>query len=303
MEPPRKRLKKRPDWTITFDDPSSLRATMEAVNAVMQRCTFRIHKVDDHHFLMIDGADHGCTCCVSVRLQLYNVTFSDPEKECEEFEFCVECKHVLVAIESAATSQVVVEGYSETAKIDIRVLDPNQMAMEDAATLSTFVDGDEKVELKTLKMDMVIQIDLPRIRDLLKKARKSHSELLTIKVFVDKSGGQERSLLLFMCMGDTNHRQTICSETVRGDDGSLLVKGCPDDGRNDFDIDNDTPVFDDTFPIEKIEAFVKNPGLHQNKMDAHAHKGMPLMLNIGLNGSTDDSSHIRFLVAPVNPDL
>ena len=55
------------DWSIFFEDVSSLRLIVEAVSAVMQRAMFRVEKRPSGlYFLCVDGADVGYSCCVSV---------------------------------------------------------------------------------------------------------------------------------------------------------------------------------------------------------------------------------------------
>ena len=112
--------------------------------------------------------------------------------------------------------------------------------------------------------------------------------------------GRERSVVVFSCKGDPSHEQKFCNETARGDDGSLVVRAAPDGIDELFDLEDAEPIFEDVYPIEKVNAFVSLKNLHVGMLLAKASKGMPLMLTHSLNGVSDDSSHVRFLVAPVN---
>ena len=295
-----KRPRKQATWTIVFDDASAIRGVVEAVSAIMQRVIFKVARQTDKYVLMVDGADVGMTCCVSARLQLDRVTFASKETP-EEFTFCVECKHVLVAIDnpSCAHGAMIMEGHDD-ATIHIRMQDPEQRSHEDSSELNTFVDGTPPVSLSTLDFKMLLEIDLSKLKEMIKKARKSHSEMLRIRIHVTDYGSKQRSLVVFSVKGDAYHCQRFCHETSRDEDGSLRVRAAADGGNDIQDEEEGEPVFEGVYPVEKIDAFIRI--LPCRMVVAKVMKSMPLMMTHSLGGGSDDSSHIRFLIAPINED-
>ena len=80
-----------------------------------------------------------------------------------------------------------------------------------------------------------------------------------------------------------------------------MVRAAPDGTDDLFEIDEVDPVFDELFPLAKIEAFVKTvPSRMLTAKLNQQHPNNPLMFTHALNGAEDDSSHIHFLIAPVN---
>ena len=196
QQPPRKRARPSACWSITFDDASSLKSVVDAAGAVMQRIMFKIARLDSRFFLMVDGADMGMTCCVSARLLLNKVVFGGggsnngsntvvvstdgsntlnaSNRPTILFTFCVDCAHVLNAIDSpsCAHATVIMEGYDETATIRLRVLDPYQHSYEDSADLNTFVDVEAQRIKLPLAYTLILEVDLVKLKELIKKARK-----------------------------------------------------------------------------------------------------------------------------------
>lgn len=297
----RKRACPSADWTITFDDPSSLRCIVESSAAVMQRVIFKVKKIGASYFLMVDGNDPGFTCCISARLQLHRVEFADPHADISEFTFCVDSKQILYSIDNPSCSHgsLVMEGHTSDATIHLRMRDPDQLSHEDFSRLSTFVDGDtQSPTVDNITFNMILEIDLTKLKEMVKKARKAHAEHLRISVFTKRNGSKEQSLVIFSVKGDSEHQQKFCNEMTRDEDGSVIVRAVVDGNEELFDT-QDSAVFEGIFPIEKIDAFVKN--LQVRMLVAKVENNMPLMLTHNLAPEGDDS-HVRFLVAPKTED-
>ena len=300
----RKRGRSLPDWTISFDDTVSLRCVVESAAAVMSRVIFKVQKIGPFYFLMVDGADVGYTCCVSARLQLEKVSFSTPTSERSEFTFCVDCKQLLYSIENPSYSHgcLTMEGHTSNATIHIIVSDPDHCNSEDCSELSTYVDGDPPHCVCELNFEIMLEIDLNKLREMVKKARKSHAEHLQIRIFTKKIGSKERSLVIFLVKGESKHEQKFFNEITKHEDGSLIVQAKANGINEDilFDMEDDKSAFEGIFPIEKIDAFIKN--IHVRMITARVQNGMPLMLHHPLSTGEDERSHVRFLVAPKSDD-
>lgn len=292
---PRKRSRPAADWTLTFIETTALRNVVEAAAAVMQRVTFKVAKVGSCYFLMVDGADVGYTCCVSARLQLHKVEFV--AEELDEFTFCVDCKQILYSIEtpSASHCSLVVEGRVEDASICIRLLNPDVKSHEDASRLSTYVDADETCSLASIDFKINIEIDLVKLKEIIKKGRRARAEFLGIKIHNCVLRGKELSLVVFQVAGDTEHEMFFMHESPTDEDGSRVVRAVAD-GDEPLMEEVEDAVFDAKYPIEKIDAFVRT--LSTRMVMAKVMEGMPLMLTHNLGPTDEESSYIRFLIAP-----
>ena len=192
-----KRQKPLPDWVIVFEDASALRLIVETVSAVMTRVMFKVKKrAGGLYFLCVDGSDSGHTCCISARLQLENVTWNASDSS-DEFSFCVECKHVLTAVDpSSSGGTLTIQGNSHNATVTFRLQDPEQPCHEDVSELSTFVDGEAEFKLTPMDFQTILEIDLSKMREIIKKARKSHAEILRVRIFVQDQGSKKLSMVM-----------------------------------------------------------------------------------------------------------
>lgn len=299
-----KRARATPEWTINLDDASGLRSVLDAVSAVTQRVHFRVARNEgrDTYQLMFDGADVAMTCCVSARLHIDSVVFNKPNHD-DEFAFCIDCKQLQIALDnpSCAHGSLTLQ-YCSDATIHCRMQDPEQMSHADCSELNTYMDASEPIKLNNLEFDMKLEIDLSKLREMVKKATKCHSEHLRIQIYLHQRGGRQFSLVVFSVRGDAYHCQKFFHETSRDEDGSLRVRAVADGDAGLVD-DDAVPEYEAIFPVEKINAFIKI--LPCRMVVGTLKQGMPLMMTHKLGGgvasaSTTDDSSVRFLIAPVN---
>lgn len=296
-----KRKERTPTWSVVFEDASALRAVVDSVATVMSRVNFKVaRKEDGKYFLEVDSADMGFMCCVSARLLLDKVEFPGGEPE-EEFTFCLDCKHVSSAIDnpSCAHLALIMEGFNNESKLRLTMMEPDSHTYEACSEVPLY-NEDEPVSLQDLDFDMLLELDLPLLREMIKKARKAHTEHLKVRVYLEERGTRRLSMVVFTVDGDFLHEQRFCHETARDDDGSTVVRAAQDGTHRLLDTDALSPAFEASFPAEKIEAFVKN--LSCRMLVGKVKNGMPLMLTYPLGGANDDRSRILFLVAPVHED-
>ena len=85
------------------------------------------------------------------------------------------------------------------------------------------------------------------------------------------------------------------------DDGSIVVRAVGD-CNDELPFDESwEEMYDHMFPMDKIEAFLKN--MQCRIVTGKAAPNLPLMLEHPLGGSTDSTSYIRFLVAHTVEDV
>ena len=146
-----------------------------------------------------------------------------------------------------------------------------------------------------------IEIDLPRLREVIKKARAWHSERLRVQIYLRDAGAKQCSLVKFCVEGDARYEQSFYNEATRDVDGSLRIRAVNEGEAHERSLGMCAPHFEGVFLLDKIEAFVKI--LPTRMVFAEVSAGMPIMLWHQLGGSADDVySRIRFLVAPVSDE-
>jgi hypothetical protein len=292
----RKRSRVLPDWAITLDDASSFRSIVVAANSIMQRVTFKTVKIDEVYYLITDGSDHAYTCFMSARIVIDKISTSTPN---ESFEFCVDCKSVLISIDnpSCAHCSLIIEGHDSS--ILLRLVDTESPSHEELSRLDTFFEGDSDMNISPIQYHLTLEIDTGKLREMIKKGKKCNAEHLRINIFTRSTYSKEQSMVLFSVKGGSYHEQKFCHETSKDDSGAMVIRAAADGNEATFtEGDQDVTIIDHTYPIEKIDAFVRN--LSNQMMVAKMMKGMPLMLTQALGGTEDNCEYIRFLIAPVN---
>ena len=313
MEPAQvaaKRCTTPAEWSFVVNDASMLRLVVENVDSVHHRATFKVSSrkaqnedQDIRYWLSVDTADIGYTSCVSARLELEKVHFSSDGEE--SFTFCVDCRHVLVAIDNPASAHgtLTIEGHDSA--VHIRIRDPEVASYEDYSVLPTFDEGHEDVELATLEYKMNLEIGVSDLRRAIRQARKAHSDHVRILVYTSDMGARQRSVVVFSVQGDNFYSaQKFCHDTHRDGDGSVTVRATPSSAEGAvevecFDTEGITPQYDQMFPVDKLDAFAKN--IPSRMIVAKIEPKLPLMLVHVLG--CDMESQIRLLVAPKHTEI
>ena len=222
-----------------------------------------------------------------------------------DFTFCVDCKQLHVALDtpSCAHGSLMIQYHSD-ATIHCHMQDPEQLSHADCSELNTFVDGSEPIRLNDLEFDMRLEIDLSKLREMIRKANKCHSEHLRIQIYFRNVGNRQFSLVVFSVRGDGLHTQKFSHETSRDEDGSLRVRAVAD-GEADMVEGDSAPEYEALFPVERINSFIKI--LPCRMITATIKQGMPLMMTHKLGGgitssNASDDSQVRFLIASINED-
>jgi hypothetical protein len=305
MASTRKRTDATPDWSVVFEDASSLRTVVDAISAVMQRATIRVarNRESGNFTLMVDAADLGMTCCVSARLRLEREHVTAPSGEEGEFTFCVDCKHMQTALDSPMTAHGTVTLSGMGDRVHVRITG-GEVSHDEVSELRTFVDTEKNTEIRPLEFSTQLEIELSALRDVIKKARKWHDEKMRIRIHLKERGARQYSMVTLSISGDAHHEQRFYKPTSREPDGSLMCKAErsgiePDEtGAGEEDPAASEPHFEGTFLVDRIDSFIKI--LPTAKVMCRVMRGMPLMLTHAIG--SDDSSHIRYLVAPLNDE-
>ena len=233
------------------------------------------------------------------RLLLDDASFSSlTDTGCE---FCVDCGQMLVAIDnpSCAHGSVKVQGNDDSNTVKITIHDPDSPSHEDTTTMATYMDSEDRIEVE-LDFEYVIEIDLVKLKELIRKARKSHAEHMRISIWLKKTGTATRSLIVYSCEGDhnTTHEQRFCADVVYDPGGAKRTRAMTDGTGTMFDVEGIEPDFSNKYAIGKIEGFLKT--VPMRVIVAKVRSDRSILFEHPLNGTTssDQASYAKFMLAP-----
>ena len=318
----RKRARE-PEWTLVFHDASALRSMVEAVNAVdVQRVTFQISRVtptSTSYQLTTNTRDLPDTCCVTARLRIDTITFSAVEPPDDKIDFVLDADLLLCSLDNPSCSHgsVQIESHDD-ASIRVVMCDPDQRSCCHMSTLRTFADANSSEDsIIPIETKFVIDADLSKLRELLKKARKAKLEHLRIQIFLMDVRGRKVSVTQFS-VGDDEmvcFTQQFCAEVTSSEDGSLMVKAMAEEGEGySASVQDVEPDLDQSFAIGRVEAFLRTLPVRVVRMLLGPMRPMVVVhtLDHGSLAPTpseraeeeeDDVSEIRFLIAPKLTEL
>jgi hypothetical protein len=291
-----------PDWKIVFEEASALKSVVDAASTMGKLVSFNVVKTPDGVYLLtVNAADAAYLCVLKAKLRIATPTFRSSEYE--SFSFCVECQHVLAAIDNPACAHLTttMESYGETAKIVLKMFEPETHAHEVVTELPTFEENDE-VTLNDMPYSMNVELEVQVIRELIKKSRKAHAEHISFNVESRARGAKKISIVQLAIDGNFRQEQTFCNEIVTDPDGSLIARAVQSEGTHKLSdvgaAGDDENAFEGVYPIEKIDAFLKN--LPCRMITVRVKTGQPLLFVHRLG--CDEISNIHYLVAPKNTD-
>ena len=292
---------------MCFEDATQLRCVVETTATVTTRACFRVAKASDgRYYLMVDARDMNETTVISARLLLENPTVRD------DVSFCVNCKIIGRILGDSPSCQhlaLTMEGYTSKAKVVLRMDDPDQKSHKKVFDLPTYVDIDDDRVLQSLQFEYMIEFDINKLKEMVKLARSAHTDYLRVRIFVTGRAEKRVSIVDLSIQGaDVTGGEQFCHEVTRDEDGSHTVVRAAADGEAQlFDMESATPDFDGSFPVEKIDLFLKSVRISTILVakvgnDDHG-QALPIVFEYKLRGASDNGSHIRYLVAAVNdPD-
>lgn len=290
-------------WSFDVEDPGQLRTIVDVVHSVgLQKVTFKVALKNDAYYLMVEMMDNGRTCHVSAHLRLENTP-----RLTEAFEFCVDCKQLKTALDTPSSAHCLlrIEGYADPdPRVRVSFFDPERNSAEDASTLVTFADDHPEDADLEFTYTMSMEMDMIKLRELLKKAHSSSAEHLRISAHLVTTHSRDLSRIVFQTRGQNGeeHEQIFCHEVPRASDGSKLFRAIADAPKDMDEVaaEEETLAFEGCYPVERLSAFIKH--VTSRIVVARLDKSAPILLNHPLADPLDKTQYIRLLVGPVAHD-
>lgn len=162
-----------------------------------------------------------------------------------------------------------------------------------AYTLPTLEKEADSVELRDFEMPIACEVDIERVKRVVKAAVEMHAGDVVVAVERQKDGNARFLRLSFA--GDEVTRDDVLQSNVRPDDkGSALVAGeAVDDWRALRDAGNIETLFEAPFPSSYLHSMTK--GIEKTYVTLGMGEGLPLMLQYTI-GTVE--SEIRMVLAP-----
>ena len=297
-----------PEWRLTFQDSESFRNLVEATASVMPKVVFHVSKEGSERVLSVEGSDMALTCWLRARLLVDVFDFpKGGEADRETFAFCVECKHILIAIDNATLGHcaVLLEGFEGRAKVRVHVQDPDMRgSLSEQADLDTFVDGDRPQQrLQRLDYKMQMEIDVMRLRDLVRKARRAHAEFVRFTITIRARGvsSNQISVVEMSYHGDIHSKVIFRNKVITDELGSMVVRAVSDHVEEEEGqaaapaADAPSHIFSGAYALDKIEAFLKV--VKCRVIVSRVEQDQPMLFEVPLGGD-GTTSYIHLLIAP-----
>ena len=181
----------------------------------------------------------------------------------------------------------------------VRVGDDDATYAREKTELRTYVTGETPPAIKPLTFSSTLDMPVQQLKEVIKKARKWHAELIRIQVKYVKDATQAAPCFITLSInGDCDYSLTTCGNVDRQEDGSLIIKPSEDDQVWNVDEAQVDMHFDGLFIVDKIDSFVKC--LPSRVAKAYVKQGMPILFDYDMGYS--NGSYIRFLVASSTED-
>lgn len=292
-----------PLWTLTFEESTCLRTMVDSVGSVITNVVFKVVKEEDAHFLSVFGADVGYTCVVEAQVRIDDVKGKTRDQDGKDLTFCLNCKHLsaVLDIPSHSSLPLMIEGHDS--EVAVKMYNPDNHTYEASSFLPTFIHEPQEQSME-LDVNLNIEMDTVALKEIIKKARKAHSEHITLTVYQQVKGPNTTALIEMSMQGDYKHKLSFCSTCPRGEDGSIVVRASMDCDGKISAHDMGDPIFDGTYPVDKLDAFVKN--VAERIVTARVQMGnpnVPIYLRFQLQGEADLMSYVLFLIAPRHDDM
>jgi len=292
---------REPDWVVQFEDATSLRMIVDVASNTSSRVTFVIAKNEKtgRMQLQVDGQTPAKTCVMVARLQLDDVKIFNQDFK-DEFEFHVDVKQLMVALDGSMSAQyaVKIEGYGDDATIVVELYDPDTDSHKERIELRTYVSDPNQMQMENYDVDINLEVDLAKLKDMIKKARKISADHIRITIYLNgTSSRDEQSTTIYSIEGsDCILKQIFSHPTTRDEDDSLIVRASTDHVEKLEETNTTTPKYDGIFAIQELEGFLKS--ISTRMLDMKLKTDMPMMMLHNLGGLTEDESYIRYMIAP-----
>lgn len=285
------------DWTLVIEDVTPLQSILKAVTAFKSKVAVKLLAPDGdgHRFLAIDCPDMADICWVSARLLLDGDTNELPD---EDVVVCVDCTKMALFLDNPTCQHLPLSMVGRGDSVELKMRDTTRNAHEKTCDLRTY-DIEENEVPDNMTFAFTIEFNVQSMKELLKQARRVRTEQMRIRVFMIPRGGVTVSVVTYSIEGDDFLlEEKFCNETRRDDDGSTVVRAVADGNSSLVNTDDLTPAYEGSFPVEKIDSFTKT--INCSMLNAQVNTDMPIMFEHRIGGSSDNTSHIRFLVCPLN---
>ena len=306
--PPKKERRRRrmtTKWRLAFSNCSAFGMVVAATHASgMQNVEFKVSKEDGVNYISVNGRDLASTVIVRASLRIDELRSAE-----ESFTFCLNCSDLMIAVPHGSSLQhqrLVMECVGDEVIIKTEDTDVKN-TVETRYTLPLYENDVPVMVFEGFDYDILLEVDVVKMRNLLAVAHKVKSEHVTVTVqLMQVDETRTLSSVKMSLQGKMGVQRVYRNETQMGEDGSTVVRAAGDlmmdeeeeAPQDTSSIDSVEPVFHNTFATSKMESFLKVlPG---SMVAASVSQDKPIVFHVPLLGEDweESKSNLKFIMAP-----
>jgi len=292
-------------WRLAFSNCSAFGMVVAATHASgMQNVEFKVSREEGVNYISVNGRDLASTVIVRASLRIDELRSAE-----ETFTFCLNCSDLMIAVPHGSSLQhqrLVMECVGDEVIIKTEDTDVKN-TVETRYTLPLYENDVPLMVFEGFDYDILLEVDVVKMRSLLAVAHKVKSEHVTVTVqLMQVDETRTLSSVKMSLQGKMGVQRVYRNETQMGEDGSTVVRAAGDfmidedmePAKDTSAIDSVEPVFHNTFATSKMESFLKVlPG---SMVAAHVSQDKPIVFHVPLLGEDweESKSNLKFIMAP-----
>ena len=277
------------EWSISFEQTSSLRTLIDVVGNLLTSLSIRIQKKDTYHQLCIDSIDPQHVCVVQARLICEN----GESLPTEEVEFCLDSSTFNTCLKSIPlhySIQLSKRSGPSQDKIDLTAYESLSNSHTLTFELNTLNDESTRPCLGNIDYAFTIEIDLGTLRNIIKMSSALKASEVQFAIHEAEGDGKRNSILSISANGDAKLIHNFHSSTVQDE---TIIRAVTDTRTASIDVDDMTEQYRDTFSEKYLGFFLKS--MERQIITMKLSPDRPLLLHYPLGV---ENSYICFVLAP-----
>jgi len=290
------------DFKLKLDASGSFKTLINIINPVLAECEFEVVKIDGEFMgLSIKSLDGSHTAMVIARL-LFNEVYINPSLN-GKCKFRVNMPTILIVMQSIPESSIEISRLKGDNYVNITSQDMNKSKCKSKIPLIVG-NGDECKTLKMIGYKHVVEIDLQKLKNIVKTATSTTVACDDVQIRILEGLSQDKKIShIKMGIGNNEGLQIeydyrSVTTWAKDVDRKLIViqnDDKIDDNFNDPECEMQE-VYNEKFSAKLLQNFLR--AIDRTKLQMRLASARPLVITYQLVGGEDNISRVNFILAP-----
>lgn len=265
-----------------------LRSFCESIAQIVSDGFFSIVKSDEFSGIRVQTMDTSRACMIMGQLS------ATVEATQEKYSFCIRMSSLINHLKSCSFSNFIDLWIDrESQEVSMRIFEPDNTSFSSSFNLRTLAKDNDVVPLLDLTYSYLVELDLKTFGQSVKAGKDSKAEILNFKIYK----GEVISFFV-ISYESLESSGSFCypSSVQTNEAGELVLKAGESQGEIVDDIETLEVVYSDSFSCDYLNMITRS--VSQHFVHIRLGKDTPLTIETSLNGASNDSDHLRFILAP-----